>query len=452
MSRRRWMNQSTFAFVSASMLVTGAVMLGAACASAEDSSKPSTGQLQQAIETGVVGGATVQLINEVLVDPPGVDDNFEYVELRGTPGGLLTGFYLLVVDGSGATSGQPDQIINLSTACSLPADAGATPCAFGSNGLLMIKASATAGHPAAAGTTVVAHAGFSIENGAESVILIYSPTTAITAATDFDSPLPAGAVIADAIGWKDAGNGTVYGGATLALDTPEAITRFVGNDNPISPSAWYGGNIAGNANTGTAYGATGVTANTPAGAQITPGAPNFGPNAADTGPPDQAVLPDTVLPEAASEVAQDAVNNTDTGTAPTDTGTAPTDTGTAPADTATGDTTAPADTATGDTATVTDVAADTRTDAGADTRPADTGTAPPVDTGTEPEDTATTPTDTGTSVVDTGIEDAGDVAPVDGVAEDSGCGCRVPSNSGSSTAGALTVLALGLAIASRRRR
>jgi hypothetical protein len=45
------------------------------------------------------------LINEIMVNPPGTDSNYEYIELRG-PTGLVawTGLHLLEIDGDGTTA------------------------------------------------------------------------------------------------------------------------------------------------------------------------------------------------------------------------------------------------------------------------------------------------------------------------------------------------------------
>ena len=157
------------------------------------------------------------------------------------------------------------------------------------------------------------------------------------------------------------------------------------------------------------------------------------------------------------------------GDAGTDTGAADssaTDTG--PADTGAADT-GKADTGTSDSgatdAGATDVGATDAgaTDAGAlDSGKADTGTAPadtgtaPADTGTAPADTGTAPADTGSPAADTGSGKAdtgiGTVAPVDTGSGDEGCGCRTPAGGATHDGVALAALALGLAVAARRRK
>jgi len=91
--------------------------------------------------------------------------------------------------------------------------------------------------------------------------------------------------------------------------------------------------------------------------------------------------------------------------------------------------------------------------------PVDTGVVTPDDTGsTVEEDTGTTSTeDTGTSIpTDTGST-TGDDAAADGGAgmeetvEASGCGCRTMNGSGTTAYAALSLAALGLALARRRR-
>jgi MYXO-CTERM domain-containing protein len=418
-------------------LLAGAAALSSACG---DTSHPQEklGKTTLALDTGVDGGAALALINELKIDPNGSpgDGPQEYVELRGTPGGLLTGFYFVSMEGeSGTGAGTADMVVNLSTACG-------GPCTFGSNGLLVIKAAA-GGATMPAETTVVtdtqldATAG-GLENGSNSWLLVFSPTLPIVEGTDYDTgsglALPAGAIIVDAVGMKEATGDTVYGGVELSPGSQlMGYTRFPTDDTPLSADAWYAGRLTGTP-TDVTYStvSTEVTSNYPAGAALTPGAPNVGTKGTDGGIvpdgglpdvvlPDVVMMPDTMLPDVASEVAMDAVTPpADTAVtdvkvdAPVDTGAA-TDTGTAPTDTG--------------------------------IAPTDTGTAP-EDTGTGPEDTGLPPlvTDTGTASTDTGSE----VAPADTTA-DEGCSCTTPKSS-SSDGAAIAALAVGLVVATRRRR
>jgi hypothetical protein len=216
------------------------------------------------------------LLNEIDVNPPGTDNPFEYVELRGTPGLSLANVYFVSVEGDfGGTLGAADLVVSLGSA------------SLGSNGLLVIK-SPSGGFTIPAATTVVTSAAFDnaggiLENGTNSFLIILSPT-AIAEGTDLDAnndgvlELPSGAVILDAVGWTDRGTGDiVYGGVSLtqSTGTPDAASRFVGDSTPLSTSAWFNGDL--NDSTGSSsigYSDTAASANLPVGATLTPGAAN----------------------------------------------------------------------------------------------------------------------------------------------------------------------------------
>ena len=56
--------------------LASSTLLDAAACAGNDSSKSGSGELgkvSQAIETGVDGGATLALLNEIVVNPPGTD-------------------------------------------------------------------------------------------------------------------------------------------------------------------------------------------------------------------------------------------------------------------------------------------------------------------------------------------------------------------------------------------
>jgi len=243
---------------------------------------------------GTLTGATVTLrdnevdtalrLNEILVNPSGTDQPFEYFELIGTPGAPLSNIYLVAVDGDGVPAiGRPDHVVDLSAAIQ------------GTSGLTVVKAS-TGGHAIPAGTTVITDSrlndGDRLPNNSTSFLLIHSPNaTIIQGATngqgggvDYDPQgdgipdLPPGAVILDSIGWTDGGaEDMVVNGVNLqpptATDAPDAATRIRGNTTANSPSSWYFGNMTG-ANTAFTYNASGGVG-LPSGALITPGALNF---------------------------------------------------------------------------------------------------------------------------------------------------------------------------------
>ena len=231
--------------------------------------------------------AVSQVLSEVEVNPPGGDDPWEYVEIRGPAGASLALYQVVVVDGDGGGEGVADQVVALGTACNGMA------CRLGSNGLAIVKAP-SGGHPTPAATIVIGDAqlatlGGGIENGTLSILLL-TGAIPLLEGTDYDAnddgtlELPAGHVIADAIGWTDGDAGDlVYGGVTLVGGgaPPDAATRFLGDDTPLAASAWYHGDLSGSTST-KAYDLEGVSANFPVDGRLTPGARNDPPPVATT--------------------------------------------------------------------------------------------------------------------------------------------------------------------------
>jgi len=250
-----------------------------------------------------VGNLTVNildndvLVNEVFMDPNGVDDGIEFVELLGTPNASLgnigtpgTHLYFIAFEGDdGAGVGNADIVANLS---------GVT---LGNTGLLVLTDSRTrdANYTIPAGVTHVVIPNFpewSLENGTASFALILSPTPFTGPNTvDYDlnddgilDNLPSGAVVLDIIGRTDNGLRDVAPGTSLPplqvvtqQGNPDAISRInTATNNDLIPNrlfSWYGGNVTTNANP--SYDRTNsqgreVTSNTPAGALVTIGALN----------------------------------------------------------------------------------------------------------------------------------------------------------------------------------
>ncbi len=162
---------------------------------------------------------------------------------------------------------------------------------IGSNGLLVIIAPTPCPNRSIpAQTTQVIEPqldteGSGIENGANSFLLISSPTPIEGNFLNFDTnndgildSLPAGASVVDSIGWFQNEAGTVYG-ATLPFRgiAPDAASRFPGNNAPNSASAWYYGDLdQAGGNSSITYDSTSLSANFPTGGRLTPGAPNVG--------------------------------------------------------------------------------------------------------------------------------------------------------------------------------
>lgn len=216
------------------------------------------------------------LINEVVVDTPGTDTPYEYVEIKGIPGSTLSNVYFVSIEGDSASQGLADVVVDLS---------GQT---IGSNGLLVIKADG-AGFTIPAETTVVIGpesfntGGGALENGSNSFALIRSPS-AIVPASDLDPEndgqlnLPVGSELIDALGWVDGGAGDVAYGAILTqqLGVPAgAATRFLHDNRALQVAAWYSGDLVGtNPNVNYTSVATNRSSNFPEGGSLTPGGVN----------------------------------------------------------------------------------------------------------------------------------------------------------------------------------
>lgn len=221
------------------------------------------------------------VLNEIEVDPAGVDNPFEYVEIRGGASQALLNTYFVSIEGdAGSVVGQVTLAQDLSNVLT------------GSNGLLMIK-SPTGGHTPAGGTTVVTNVGLDVgalQNGSNSFLVVFSPLPILTGA-DLDTnddgtlDLPAGASVVDGVAWLDGGNiaDRAYGNAVLTLTTgvnpPDAATRFVGNNNQNNAEAWFYGNLEGT-NDSLSYNQATVTTTNPNGIPsgtvvLTPGAANY---------------------------------------------------------------------------------------------------------------------------------------------------------------------------------
>src|SRR5262245_4681493 len=116
------------------------------------------------------------IINEVLVNPAGTDNGFEFVELKSTTGGVeaMTGLTLLVIEGEGTATGVIDQAISLNA------------FSTGTTGLFLQRDAATVLVPApAAGTTVtVADFAPDLENGSQTFVLVSGFSGAVS--TDYD--------------------------------------------------------------------------------------------------------------------------------------------------------------------------------------------------------------------------------------------------------------------------
>jgi hypothetical protein len=215
-------------------------------------------------------------LTELKVNPPGTNDApYEFIEIKGPANALLTNIHLLGLDGN--VSGNPG---NVSYGRNLSGKN------LGASGLLVIVAT---NHPyiIPPGTTVVTDPQLSVpdgalDNGTISFLLV-SSASAINTGEDLDNGdngvlegLPPDATIMDAVGWSDGGNNDiVYGGVELHQPgTPDAATRFPGNNTPNSAAAWFCGDLAGSNGASLAYDPDQVSDNFPADTSLTPGVMN----------------------------------------------------------------------------------------------------------------------------------------------------------------------------------
>ncbi len=207
------------------------------------------------------------LLNEIVVNPPGSDEPFEFIELKGNPGSTLNNIYVCVFEGDSASAGNLDLVIPLNN------------ITLGSNGLLLIATSL--GFPnVTAATTFIDTLNFGIpggvlENGNTTFTVIFSPIPMVHNA-DYDTnndgslDLPLGAILQDAVGWNNGDlTALIYGGVVLtqSAGTPDAAVRFFENTTPFSKPAWYNGDLTGS----TSFDSLEISSNFPIGGFLTPG-------------------------------------------------------------------------------------------------------------------------------------------------------------------------------------
>jgi hypothetical protein len=214
------------------------------------------------------------LLNEVKVNPPGNDNPFEFIELKGTPGSQITNTYLLILEGDSASAGNADLVIRLNN------------ITLGSNGLYFIGTSLgyTISAPTLLRDTLIfGIPGGIIENGSSTFMLVFS-TVPIIYGLDYDTnndgvlELPAGAAVLDSFGWISGGatDAVLYTSAVITQSngTPDAAVRFYGNSVANSAAAWYCGDLIGTGVSGT-FDALEVSFNFPTGGALSPGDHNL---------------------------------------------------------------------------------------------------------------------------------------------------------------------------------
>jgi hypothetical protein len=217
------------------------------------------------------------LLNEVVVDPLGADQEQEFVELRGAPGAVLRNIYLVVVESDAAR--------NLGTARRVLPLTGAQ---MGTNGLLWIT-SAQDPVPADPATGIFPlprsgeATGGSFPNGSFSLLLLAAGGE-VDEDDDWDNGdngvlegLPKRSSILDSLAWRGEVPGDLAYGVLLAdlvSNPPDAATRFYGNNQPNEAAAWYFGDLRSSDPAGLRYDRSLSSTNLPTGGLLTPGAAN----------------------------------------------------------------------------------------------------------------------------------------------------------------------------------
>lgn len=178
--------------------------------------------LAAALSALVAGAASAQSpsvwLSEVLVNPPGTDNGFEYVEIASSiPSMSLSGFFLLVVEGDGAAAGVVDMRIDLSN------------MSTGTNNLLLIRDAATVIAPGPESGTSIVVSDFvpDLENGTQTYILCFGNPPALLADVDsnndgvLDAGALAGCTVVDALGFveNDTANSNVVYSDDLGFTT-----------------------------------------------------------------------------------------------------------------------------------------------------------------------------------------------------------------------------------------
>jgi hypothetical protein len=171
-------------------------------------------QLAALLMTGLCASTTFGQVElrEILFNPSGADQGAESVEFAGTPGGSLSGYFLIVIEGDTTGAGVVDVVVNLSG------------FSFGSNGLFLLRDTATVLSPAPAAETSVGIFDFNpdIENGTNTFVVGFGTAPAVGTDLDtnndgtLDAGIP-GITVVDALGLRDSGTGDFIYGASLGF-------------------------------------------------------------------------------------------------------------------------------------------------------------------------------------------------------------------------------------------
>jgi hypothetical protein len=220
------------------------------------------------------------VINELYVNPPGTDDNREFIELRALNGGVTPLNNVTVVEINGNTP-NPGLIAS---------DARLTGSSTGTNGLILLGPNySLVGHPwgsAVDPATPMSNTTSQVGNDNLTVLLVEGYTGAVGQDLDVNDDgvfdVTPWTNILDSVGWLDpsVANGKVYTPAVLTqpLNTADAASRFSNDLTPNSAAAWYNGEMVlqgGTPDMTRTYDPARASTNLPSGAMITPGNVNF---------------------------------------------------------------------------------------------------------------------------------------------------------------------------------
>jgi hypothetical protein len=259
--------------------------------------------------------AVALLLNEININPPGGDNDKEFVEIRSANNAAVStnGYSILLIDNEGNDTGRVLESWDLDSTSTGP------------NGLLMAGSGYAPGEapwtiPDA--TTLFSPVGMDFDdigrnsdNGAVTILLVKNFIG--RAGDDLDEGTPTDLTLdddhifnmplqiplqwdtqADSVAMKgflegtpgppatvDRFEGWIFPGtpdlsATIPLSngyTPDTVGRFAGNNAANSAAAWYGANIQGTAATSTVYSASQFFPSTLIGGEVTPGDTNVAP-------------------------------------------------------------------------------------------------------------------------------------------------------------------------------
>lgn len=223
------------------------------------------------------GGATL-FVNEVLIDPPNptvVSDRCQYVELRGTPGATIAAnTYFISINSDSGNFGFLNTAVSVS---------GQVIGANGTITLINTLGGACPNRTYDAGTTIVNYSSLTtLGKGSEGFYIVTSATTLLSGQdldTNDDGTTEVSVTYLDGFNLIfNPEEQFVYGPGenlveVLLGDVADAVSRFAGNNTVFDADAFFSGELAASPEETLVY-TPPVSTNFPAGATLTPGAPN----------------------------------------------------------------------------------------------------------------------------------------------------------------------------------